>query len=146
VKSDEPKVTNLMWLLRLLVAVHTVALLFQAVSAGNFMDGSESAMSLHQMTGTSVITTVSVLQVVVAVICWRRHQVSPWFPLTSFGLFAGEMAQIGLGFTDRLSLHVPVGVAAFGVSTVLLFASLKHYVPPGHGGPKGRHKARPEPA
>lgn len=145
-ETDEPKVTNLMWLLRLLVAVHTVALLFQAVSAGNFLDGSASAMSLHQMTGTSVITTISVLQVVVAAVCWRRRHVSPWFPLTSFALFAGEMAQIGLGFTDQLSLHVPVGVAAFGVSLVLLFASLKHYPPPVSGGPKGRHKAGAEPA
>lgn len=125
--SDEPKVTNMVWVLRLLVLVHTVALFFQAVFAGNFLDGSDSALGMHQLTGTSVITTISVLQVVVAVLCWRRHQVSAWFAVTSFGLFVAEMAQIGLGFTDQLSLHVPLGAAALAVSLVLLLASLKHH-------------------
>jgi hypothetical protein len=126
VSTDEPKVTNMVWVLRLLVLVHTVVLFFQAVFAGNFLDGSDSALGMHQLTGTSVITTISVLQVVVAVLCWRRRQVSAWFAVTSFGLFVAEMAQIGLGFTDQLSLHVPLGAAALAVSLVLLLASLKH--------------------
>lgn len=125
--TDRPKVTGMVWVLRLLVLVHTVVLFFQAVFAGNFLDGSDSALGLHQLTGTSVITTISVLQVVVAVLCWRRHQISAWFAVTSFGLFAGEMAQIGLGFTDQLSLHVPLGAAALAVSLVLLLASLRHH-------------------
>jgi uncharacterized membrane protein len=140
--TEGPKVTNLLWVLRLLVLVHTVALFFQAVFAGNFLDGSDSALGMHQVTGTSVITTISVLQVVVAVLCWRRRQVSPWFAVTSFGLFVGEMAQIGLGFTDQLSLHVPLGATALAVSLVLLLASLRHYGP-GRG---DRHKAGPKAA
>ena len=131
-----PKVTNLIWLLRLIVLVHCLIVLAQAISAGSFLDGQDSSMRLHQMTGTSVITAISMLQVIVAVICWRRLQQAVWFALASFGLFAAEMIQIGLGFTNRTSLHVPLGVSIFGVSLVLLFVIVKPYGPvegtPGH--------------
>jgi hypothetical protein len=129
-KGSDPSVpANLIWVLRLLVLLHTLIVLAQAVSAGTFLDGEPSALRVHQLTGTSVITIVSVLQLIVAVLCWRRHQRAAWFALAAFGLFAADMVQIGLGFTDQLMLHVPVGVAIFGVSLTLLFASVKHFEP-----------------
>lgn len=126
-ESPEPAGSNLLWLLRVLVALHVLVVFVQAVSAGTFLDGEVGAMRFHQMIGTTVITAVSLLQVVVAVICWRRGQQSAWFALASFGVFFAEMAQIGLGFTSRLGLHVPLGVAIFGAALVLLFASLRHF-------------------
>jgi hypothetical protein len=120
---------NLLWALRLLLLIHTLIVLAQATSAGTFLDGEPSALRLHQLTGTSVITVVAVLQLIVAVLCWRRHQRAAWFALAAFGLFAADMAQIGLGFTDNLVLHIPVGVAIFGVSLTMLFASIKHFGP-----------------
>lgn len=129
------EVTNLLWVLRLLMAVHVLVALAQAVFAGTFLDGDGSALQLHQLTGTSVIVAVSVLQVVVAVLCWRRHQHSAWLALGSAGLFAAEVAQIGLGFTDQLALHVPLGACILAAAVTLLFAALKHYGPsPGHRG------------
>lgn len=128
--SGPPKVTNLLWVLRLLMAVHVLIALAQAVSAGTFLDGDGSALRLHQLTGTSVITTISILQVVAAVLCWRRHQHSAWLALGSAGLFMAEVAQIGLGFTDQLALHVPLGASILAAAVTLLFASLKHYAPP----------------
>lgn len=127
--SDPAVPANLIWVLRLLVLLHTLIVLAQAVFAGTFLDGEPSALRLHQLTGTSVITVVSVLQLIVAVLCWRRHQLAAWFALAAFGLFVADMIQIGLGFTDQLMLHVPVGVAIFGVSLTLLFASVKHFGP-----------------
>ncbi|MEX0790723.1 MAG: hypothetical protein WD178_08120 [Actinomycetota bacterium] len=118
------------------MALHVLIALAQAISAGTLLDGDGSALRLHQLTGTSVITTVSVLQVVVAVLCWRRHQHSPWLAIGSAGLFLSEMAQIGLGFTDRLALHVPLGASILAAAVTLLFASLKHYGPP--AGRKGQ--------
>lgn len=126
----QPEVTNLLWVLRLLIAVHVLIALAQAVFAGTFLDGDSSALRLHQLTGTSVIIAISVLQVVVAVLCWRRHQHSPWLALGSAGLFAAEVAQIGLGFTDMLALHVPLGAIILAAAVTLLFASLKHFGPP----------------
>lgn len=125
-----PKVTNLLWVLRLLMAVHVLIALAQAVFAGTFLDGDPTALRLHQLTGTSVIIAISVLQVVVGVLCWRRHQHSPWLALGSAGLFVAEVAQIGLGFTDKLVLHVPLGASILAAAVTLLFASLKHYGPP----------------
>lgn len=136
--ASQPKVTNLLWVLRLLMAVHVLVALAQAVSAGTFLDGDGSALRMHQLTGTSVITTISVLQVVVGVLCWRRHQHSAWLALGSAGLFLAEMAQIGLGFTDKLALHVPLGASILAAAVTLLFASLKHYGPP--SGRMGRPK------
>lgn len=129
------EVTSLLWVLRLLMAVHVLLALAQAVFAGTFLDGDPSALRLHQLTGTSVIIAVSVLQVVAAVLCWRRHQHSAWLALGSVGLFLAEVAQIGLGFTDQLALHVPLGAIILAAAVTLLFASLKHYGPPaGHTG------------
>jgi hypothetical protein len=127
----QAEVTNLLWVLRLLMVVHVLIALAQSVSAGAFLDADGgSALRLHQLTGTSVITTVSVLQAVVAILCWRRHQHSAWLALGSAGLFVAEMAQIGLGFTDQLALHVPLGASILAAAVTLLFASLKHYGPP----------------
>ncbi|HYN98247.1 MAG TPA: hypothetical protein VEU28_01080 [Actinomycetota bacterium] len=126
----QPKVTNLLWVLRLLIGVHVVIALAQALFAGSFLDGEGSALRMHQLTGTTVIVAISVLQVIVAVLCWRRHQHSAWLALGSAGLFAAEVAQIGLGFTDHLTLHVPLGAGILAAAVVLLFASLKHYGPP----------------
>lgn len=126
-ETVEVKVTNLVWLLRLLAALHVLVVFVQAVSAGTFLDGEVGAMRFHQMIGTSVVTAVSLLQVVVATICWRRDQQSSWYALASFGVFAAEMVQIGLGFTGELPLHVPLGVLIFGAVLVLLFASLRHF-------------------
>jgi Na+/proline symporter len=128
--AGPPKVTNLLWVLRLLMAVHVLIALAQAVFAGTFLDGDSSALRMHQLTGTSVIVAISVLQVVVAVLCWRRHQHSAWLALGSAGLFVAEVAQIGLGFTDQLALHVPLGASILAAAVTLLFASLKHYGPP----------------
>ncbi len=125
--TQTPRVTNLLWLLRLIVVVHALVALAQAAFAGGFLDGGSGALNLHQLTGTSVITTISLLQVIVAVACWRRGQQAAWFAATSFSLFVAEMIQIGLGFTDRLALHVPLGTAIFGVALVLVFASLRHF-------------------
>ncbi len=125
--TDTPRVTNLLWLLRLIVVVHALVALAQAAFAGGFLDGGPTALNLHQMTGTSVITTISLLQVIVAVACWRRGLQAAWFAVTSLVLFLAEMAQIGLGFTNRMALHVPLGTAIFGVALVLAFASLRHF-------------------
>lgn len=122
-----PEVTSLVWLLRIIIVLHCVIVLAQSAFAGNFLDGQASALRLHQLTGTSVITAISLLQVIVAAICWRRHQQTFWFALSSLVLFGAEMIQIGLGFTGQLPLHVPLGVAIFGVSLVLLFASLRKF-------------------
>lgn len=130
-----PESTSLVWLLRVIVVLHCVIVLAQSAFAGNFLDGQASAMRLHQLTGTSVITAISLLQVIVATICWRRHQQTFWFALSSLVLFVAEMIQIGLGFTGQLPLHVPVGVAIFGVSLVLLYASM-HNPDPARGAPQ----------
>lgn len=120
---------NLIWLLRLLVLLHAGVALAQAITAGSFMDGQERALNLHQVTGTTVITSVSLLQVVVAAICWRRRQLAMWFPIASLAVFFLEAVQIGLGFTDRMALHVPVGTVIVGATMVLLYASLRHHDP-----------------
>ncbi|CAN5806354.1 hypothetical protein BH23ACT12_BH23ACT12_16030 [soil metagenome] len=126
-EGRQPGAANLLWILRLLMAVHVLIALAQAVSAGTFLDGETSALRMHQLTGTSVISAISLLQVIVGVLCWRRHQHSVWLALGSAGLFAAEVAQIGLGFTDRMALHVPLGASILAAAVTLLFASLKHF-------------------
>ncbi|HVL50504.1 MAG TPA: hypothetical protein VM754_03240 [Actinomycetota bacterium] len=134
-QKGTPKATNLLWLLRLIAVVHALVALAQAVFAGGLLEGSAGALNLHQITGTSIITSISLLQVIVAVICWKRGQHAAWFAAASAGLFLAEAVQIGLGFNDQLTLHVPLGTAIFGVALVLAFASLRHFEVKGAPGP-----------
>lgn len=124
---DGPRTSGHLLLgLRALVLLHAVVALAQAVFAGSFLEGQGSALNLHQLTGTSIITTVSLLQVIVAGLAWRRGLLPAWFALVSLLLFLAEMAQIGLGFTDQLALHVPLGSLIFGTALVLAFAAMRH--------------------
>jgi hypothetical protein len=45
----------------------------------------------------------------------------PWWPLlVGIAAFAAEVVQIILGFEPRLALHVPLGVAIFGLVPLTL--------------------------
>jgi hypothetical protein len=53
-------------------------------------------------------------QAVAAVVLWRRGRVPPWVARDGIGLFVSVFLQVGLGYTKRYWLHVPIGVGLFG--------------------------------
>jgi hypothetical protein len=98
------------WLLRILVLVETVLLLNQAVYAGQFLGGDFAALVRHARNADAA-GTVALLQVIAAVLL-RRSGGGPAWPIWACaGLLVGIAGQIGLGYANVLTLHVPLGVA-----------------------------------
>lgn len=89
------------------------ALVFiQGASAGFHLSGDTGALDVHRMVGTQVLTLLGLATVVAAAGAVRRNR---WIlPISILGLFALG-AQIGMGFQDRLNVHLPLGIALFGV-------------------------------
>lgn len=96
---------------RLLAAVMAVLVFAQGALAGSHLSGDAAALDIHRILGTQVLTLVGLATVVTAVGAARRNR---WvLPVSILGLLALG-AQIGMGFQDRLNLHLPLGIALFG--------------------------------
>lgn len=107
------------WLLRVVVVVHVLLVLAQAAFAGNFLGGSADALGLHRLAGTIAILPLALVQCILAVLAWRKKLQPPSFAIGSILLFIAQGAQIGIGFSGQMGLHVPLGTLIFGVSLVL---------------------------
>lgn len=112
---------NLGRTLKVIATLHAAMLLIQAISAGYFMAGDPSALRIHQVIGTSVLYPVAIGQAILGGVLWRRKELTLAYPLLCVGVVLAEGAQLGLGFTDQVTIHVPLGVALFGAAVALLF-------------------------
>jgi hypothetical protein len=102
------------YLIRGLAVIILLQVLVQAGLAGGFISGDVSLLGLHTANGI-LLVPVSVLLLPAAFLLWRPGR-GPFWPVV-FGavywLVIG--AQVGFGFARKLGLHVPLGVAAFGL-------------------------------
>jgi hypothetical protein len=115
----------ILWPFLAVVAVNAALVFAQAAFAGSFLSGNAEALRLHEASGTEVITLVTLVQFVLAVLVWRPGRGPAWPALLSALLIPAVIFQIEFGFTNRLALHVPLGVAIFGLSLVLLLGSAR---------------------
>ena len=100
-----------------IVAWLTAALvLVQGALAGSFMSGTASALAGHRAIGTLVLMVLSVVLIGAAAVLFRQHR---WILPASVIGFILLGTQIGTGFTDRVVVHVPLGVALFGIYLVM---------------------------
>lgn len=101
---------------RILCGVMAALVLFQGALAGSFLGGEGGALAIHEMMGTEVLTIVALVTMIAALMGVRRKW---WvFPLTLLG-GAGITYQIIAGFNDQLQVHVPLGIALFGLYLAL---------------------------
>ena len=99
------------------VAWLTAALvLAQGALAGSFMSGTAASLAGHRVIGTYALMFLSVVLIGAGAVVFRRRR---WIlPAAAIGfLLLGT--QIGTGFTDRVIVHVPLGVALFGIYLVM---------------------------
>lgn len=120
-----PQSKNLGSALKGIAVLHAVLVLLLAVLAGTFLAGDDAAIRLHQVIGTSVLYPVAIGQAILGTVLWRRKQLSVAYPLLCLVVVLTEGAQIGLGFTGRVAIHVPLGVALFGATTALVLMGHK---------------------
>lgn len=116
---------KIVWLLRPVALVHLLLLFAQAVLAGQFLTANTFAFEWHRFNGTAVIMSVALAQCILAVLAWRKKVQPLAFVLASVGLYIAEGAQIGVGFSGRMSVHIPLGVLIFGVGLTLALMAFK---------------------
>ncbi|MFC8915546.1 hypothetical protein ACFT5C_07215 [Streptomyces sp. NPDC057116] len=110
------------------IALQTLTLLFQAVTAGMLLTSSHGYL-LHDV-GSKVMYAAAMLYVLAAVLAWRPGGGSPRPVLYATGFLLLASAQVALGVAHVPSFHVPLGVVMFTLSTLVLVRTLSTRVPP----------------
>jgi hypothetical protein len=100
-------------ILRTVLVCHALAVLTQAVFAGQFLSGSDSQVKFHEVTGW-IVLAISLSQIAIAAVLMRSSGVSLILLFGSVFIFLGEGLQIGTGYGRFLDVHVPLGVIIFG--------------------------------
>ncbi|KOG13810.1 MULTISPECIES: hypothetical protein [Streptomyces] len=108
--------------LKAAAVLQTLALFFQASTAGLLLT-SYRAYQMHDY-GSKVMYAAAMLYVLATILAWRPGGGSPRPILYSTGLLLLASAQVVLGIAHVASLHVPLGVVMFALSTLVLVRSL----------------------
>ncbi|MEV5597445.1 hypothetical protein [Streptomyces sp. NPDC052496] len=105
-------------LLRITIALQTLTIFLQAVSAGLLLTSSYGA-TLHSV-GARVMYGASMLYLLAAVLAWKPGGGSPRPVRHASGFLALASAQVVLGIAHVPSVHLPLGVLMFGLSVLAL--------------------------
>ena len=108
--------------LRAVVVAHAALVLAQAAFAGRYLSGDAAGLRLHER-NAELIVTLALVQLVLAVLVWRPGRGPAWPALASLALWLAEVAQMSLGYGRLLGVHVPLGVAIFGLTVALAIGS-----------------------
>jgi hypothetical protein len=104
--------------LKVVALTHAVAVCLQPVLAGSYLNGSGSALRIHEPIGLGVVF-LCLGQLLIATIYWRAGGRGWPALLTAAALFA-EGLQVAMGYTHNLALHIPLGITLVG--TTVAFA------------------------
>ena len=107
-------------MLRLVLWLLAVSVLAQAVLAGLFLDGNDAWRDWHAANGMVLLPLLALVQVVLAILVWRPTRGPGWPAIASVGLLVAILLQITMGQAGQLAVHVPLGVAIFGLVGTLL--------------------------
>ncbi|CAN3983512.1 hypothetical protein WN990_32130 [Kitasatospora purpeofusca] len=120
--TTTPPARRSLTLLRSSIAAQTVAIFYQAATAGLLLSTSYGE-TLHSV-GARVMYGASMVYLLAAVLAWRPGG-GPARPiLYATGFLVLASAQVVLGVTHHPALHVPLGVLMFGLSLLDLGRSL----------------------
>ncbi|MFF5537150.1 hypothetical protein ACFY71_32590 [Streptomyces cinerochromogenes] len=104
--------------LKVSIALQTLALFFQATTAGLLLSSSHGEV-LHGV-GARVMYGASMLYLLAAILAWRPGGAAPRPVLYASGFLVLASVQVVLGIAHIPSFHVPLGVLMFGLSTLAL--------------------------
>ena len=106
--------------MRLVLRLLAVSVLAQAIFAGLFLDGNDAWRDWHATNGMVLVPLLALVQAVLAVLVWRPGRGPGWPAIASVGLLVAILLQIAMGQASQLAVHVPLGVAIFGLVGTLL--------------------------
>ena len=104
--------------LRIAIALQTLTIFLQAVSAGLLLTSSYGE-TLHSA-GARVMYGASMLYVLAAVLAWKPGGGSSRPVWQASGFLALASVQVVLGIAHVPSVHLPLGVLMFGLSLLAL--------------------------
>lgn len=97
------------WVLRLLLAAHLLAVLVQGVLAGRYMSGDLDAIATHGLVGVLLaLVALAVIGAAVAYVVVRRRW---WVLAAAVLLLLADLFEIVIGGLRGLDVHVPLGMA-----------------------------------
>ncbi len=99
--------------LRVVLVAHTLALLAQAGLAGEFLSGTDGIVKFHEWTAWATLG-ICILQIGLAALATRAGTASWWLLIGSVFVLLAEALQTGTGYGRFMSVHIPLGVIAFG--------------------------------
>lgn len=107
-----------LWLLRLVLTGHLLAVLGQPVLAGLYLTGDVDAIALHGTVGSLLAAVGLVIgAVALAYVVGGRGRL--WVLPVVVAQFLLVGFQIGMGYARMMQLHVPLGVALVLVAALL---------------------------
>jgi hypothetical protein len=115
-----PRVT--LWILRLLLAAHLLAVLAQGVLAGRYMTGDLDAIATHEHLGSRLLLVAAVVigSALAYVVIMRGRW---WVLVSAVLLFLADWAEITIGRLRGLDVHIPLGMAlAVGATLFAVWA------------------------
>jgi hypothetical protein len=112
-----------LWALRIVLLLHAGLVGMQPILAGYFLSGEADAMNIHGPIGSS-LWMVSMLQLVVAVLYWRRGG-RLWPALLTVALLIAEVVQLAMGYAQNLAVHIPLGTAIVATVVTLTIWSFR---------------------
>ncbi|BAU87042.1 membrane protein [Streptomyces laurentii] len=104
--------------LRIAIALQTLTIFLQAVSAGLLLTASYGE-TLHSV-GARVMYAATMLYVLAAVLAWKPGGGSPRPIGYASGFLVLASAQVVLGVQHVPAVHLPLGVLMFGLSVLAL--------------------------
>jgi hypothetical protein len=107
-----------LWLLRLAVTAHLVAVLAQPILAGRYLTGDVDAITAHGAVGTA-LAALDLLVIAAAAVYVVGGHGALWVLPAAVLLFLAVGLQIGMGFARQLGVHVPLGVGIVTASVLL---------------------------
>lgn len=118
---------------RLAAWIFTVLVLLQSILAGQFLNGHSFLVRVHRAVGAQILPSLALAILVIAVVLRRQWRGWAVVAIAGSQLFL-TVVQTGLGFAGRTrpgaaAIHVPIGVAIFGL-TVLNLAWVYRRPPP----------------
>jgi hypothetical protein len=105
-----------------LARVQAAMVFLQAVFAGGFLSGRTGLRYAHGV-NAGLLWLVSVVLIVVAVVTWRRGRSPGWVAAVASGLWVALEVQIAAGEAGMLWIHIPLGVAIFGIAVATVIGT-----------------------
>ncbi|GAA2139034.1 hypothetical protein [Streptomyces synnematoformans] len=109
--------------LRVMAVLCLLMILTQGLLAGMLMNGDVDSIDPHGV-GAYVFEALALVQLVAAVMLWRRNRELKWVLSAGIGILLTAFIQVFLGLESSTSAHVTVGVLMAVMETTLLMRCL----------------------